>query len=255
MKVCFLVPAYNCADTIAEVCGRIPLRGTLDEIIVLDDGSSDGTSGVAAALPHVSVTRRERNAGYGRTNAELYRLALEHGAEATVTLHGDLGHRPEDAALLLDALEAGADVVAGSRLLYLRELVRREGWRALLDRSNRHGMPLARALGHFGLTALQNACFGTDLHSFHDGMRACDRRALEWATGHEFSGWYMYDTDLLLAAHRAGLRIVEVPVSPSYGPREGSSAPPIRYGVRVARHALSQLLARRAVRSARPTPR
>lgn len=252
MKVCVLVPAYNCADRISEVIGRTPLAGEDDEIVVLDDGSTDGTAEVARRHPRVFVHRRERNAGYGATNAELYRLALERGAEATVTIHGDLGHRPEDIRVLLAALGRGFDVVAGSRLMYLHEAVRDRGWDVLLSTEGRGGMPLARAAGHIALTWLQNHCYGTDLHSFHDGMRACGRRAVQWAVSKSFSGWYLYDTDFLLAAHRDGLRIAEVAVPPSYDRAATSSAPPVRYGLRVARHALARLPERIARSIRRP---
>ena len=47
MKTCILVPAFNCSDTIAEVCRRIPLAGPDDEILVVDDGSDDGTGDLA----------------------------------------------------------------------------------------------------------------------------------------------------------------------------------------------------------------
>lgn len=244
MKICFLLPAFNCAHTIAEVCARLPLRSWSDEILVIDDGSEDGTAEVARRLPRVRLRRHERNAGYGRTNADLYRFAVEREADIAVTLHADLGHRPEDASLLLDALTPDVDVVTGSRLLYLQGVVDRERWTAVLDTAKRRHMPLSRAVGHFVLTTFQNLCYGTDFRSFHDGMRACGRNAIAWAVTQTFSGWYLYDTDFLLAAHRHGLRIAELPVTPNYDSRSRSSAPRIKYGIRVARHAVAELIRR-----------
>lgn len=238
MKTCILVPAYNCSDTIAEVCRRIPLTGPEDEILVVDDGSRDATLEIARSLPHVHAVRNDVNLGYGGTSNRLYALARERGADVTVNVHGDLGHRPEEIPLILDEMKrTEADVVVGTRLLYLKNVARQKGFtRLLLDESLRCGMPRERFLGHLVLTSLQNLVYGSKLHSFHEGMRACGRRAIDWAATRQLPARYTYDSEFLFQAHRQGLVIREVPVPPSYDPRAKAAAPPVRYGLRVLRH-------------------
>jgi len=242
MKLCVLIPAYNCAPFLPEVVGRLTLRGPRDEIIILDDASTDDTFAVASALPGVHADRNDRTMGYGGTSKRLYRIAADRGADFTVNIHGDLGHRPEDIQPVVDKLFRGdCDLVLGSRLIHLMNLVRKDGWRRLLSRRARHNMPLMRVLGHFGLTWFQNLCFGTKLHSFHDGMRGCNRTAIEWLLSQDLPAWYDFDTELLIHAHRCGLRIAEVAIPPNYDHTTSSSAPPVRYGLRVAWHALRHL--------------
>ena len=127
MKTCILVPAYNCSDTIAEVCRRIPLTGPEDEILVVDDGSGDGTLEIARCLSRVHAVRNDVNLGYGGTSNRLYALARERGADVTVNVHGDLGHRPEEIPLILDEMRrTEADVVVGTRLLFLKNVASRK---------------------------------------------------------------------------------------------------------------------------------
>ena len=242
MKVCFLIPAYNCANVIEQVISRIVLPGPNDEVIVVDDCSGDDTAGVAGRLPRVYAQRNPANLGYGGTSQRLYELALERGADLTVNLHGDLGHRPEDAPLLIEGLGRNEfDIVLGSRLLHLTQLRRQHGWLKLLSVEAREGMPLNRVFGHFGLTWFQNKCFGTNLHSFHEGMRACTRPVVEWIARNKFSAWYNYDTDLIVRAHRRGFRIGEVPVKPFYHGQPASAAPSLRYGLRVVVYTLKAM--------------
>jgi glycosyltransferase involved in cell wall biosynthesis len=239
MKLCVLVPAYNCAAVLPEVCGRVSLTGPEDEIIVVDDCSEDDTYAVASRLPRVAVFRNQANLGYGGTSNRLYQLALERGADFSVNLHGDMGHRPEDAAIIVRALMAREhDVVLGSRLLFILEGARRQGWSHLFSNDVASGMSPERVAGHLALTWLQNRCYGTRLHSFHEGMRGCSRAVMSWAVESDLPAWYDYDAELLLHAIRSGLRIGEVPIAPSYDARSKSAAPRVRYGLRVATHAI-----------------
>lgn len=237
MKTCILVPAFNCADTIEEVCRRIPLPGPEDEILVVDDGSTDRTLEIARGLPRVHAFRNEVNLGYGGTSNRLYALARERSADVTLNIHGDLGHWPEKIPLILDEMKrTQADIVVGTRLLFLKNVARQKGYpRLLLDDSLRSGMPRVRLLGHLALTSLQNLVYGSQLHSFHEGMRACGRRAIEWAASRPLPARYTYDSEFLFHAHREGLVIREVPVPPSYDPRAKTSSPPFRYGLNVLR--------------------
>lgn len=241
MKLCVLVPAYKCGDLIAEVCGRVSLPGPEDEIIVVDDCSPDDTSERARSVPRVLVYRNSVNLGYGGTSRRLYDLAFERGADIAVNVHGDLGHRPEDIPLLIDAFRVAphADIVVGSRLLYLFLEAKRRGWAALLTNPElRQGMPTKRLLGHIVLTQMQNVVYRSRLHCFHEGMRACRREVVEWIATTDFPVGYGYDNELVYQAHRRGLRIHEVPVPPTYDPRVKTAAPPYRYGMLVLRHIL-----------------
>jgi glycosyltransferase involved in cell wall biosynthesis len=241
-KFCVLIPAYNCAHVIDQVVQRLTLPGPDDEIIVVDDGSQDNTLEVARALPRVHAVRNAVNLGYGGTSQRLYEIAFERGADFTVNLHGDLGHRPEDAPLVLQPLLEGRyDMVMGSRLKYLLNQRDQYGWRVLFSAQARQNMPLSRVLGHLGLTWFQNKCFGTDLHSFHEGMRGCTRAVIAWVLQNQFTTWYSYDTDLIVHASRQGFRIGEVAVPPYYDGQPKSSAPSIRYGLRVVSYTLKTM--------------
>lgn len=254
MKLCVLVPALNCADVLPELRARLTLSGPDDEIIVVDDASDDETMAVASSLPQVHAVRNSSRRGYGGTSHRLYELALERGADIAVNIHGDLGHRPEDVACLLPMLLDGYDVVLGSRLLHVRQQARRLGWHRLFSREVASGFPPVRLIGHLALTWVQNTCYGTRLHSFHEGMRGCSRAAMAWAVRTPLPQWYNYDLELLLAASRMGLRIGEVAVPPNYDHRARSAAPPIRYGLKVARHALGDRWHRTFRRPPAPRP-
>jgi glycosyltransferase involved in cell wall biosynthesis len=234
MKLCILIPAYNCAHVIQKVVSRLELHGDSDEIIVVDDASQDDTLAVAQNLPRVYAIRNPVNLGYGGTSQRLYQLAAERGADLTINIHGDLGHRPEDVPLVLEPLYAGrCDIAIGSRLKHLLNVGHDRGWFKLLSPAGRNNMPFSRMIGHLGLTWFQNACFGTNLHSFHEGMRACTRQVVDWILQNDLTTWYNYDVDLLLRAARNKFRIEEVPVPPNYGDHAKSSAPALRYGLRV----------------------
>src|SRR5262249_1976610 len=214
MKLWVLVPAYKCGETIGEVCSRVKLPGPDDEIIVVDDGSPDDTFERARAVPRVLAYRNLTNLGYGGTSRRLYELALERGADLVINIHGDLGHRPEDIPLILEPFEQlrAPDMVVGSRLLYLIGEAERVGWWTVLaGRQRRGGMPVERVLGHLLLTWVQNRVYGSRLHSFHEGMRACRREVVEWITKSDFPAGYAYDNELIYQAHRRGLVIQEVP--------------------------------------------
>lgn len=245
MKLCVLVPALNCADSLSELRARTALPGPDDEMIIVDDASTDDTLSAAQSLSRVHAVRNESRSGYGGTSHRLYQLALARGVDVSVNVHGDLGHRPEDIPPLLAKVAEGYDIVLGSRLLLVLERVADQGWTRLFTPEVSCGMPPTRVLGHLGLTWFQNKCFGTQFHSFHEGMRACSRRAIEWAVNEDLPRWYNYDLELLLRAHRAGLRIGEVPVCPSYDSRAKSAAPRVRYGLKVVRHAAGAFVTRK----------
>ncbi|MDQ5872230.1 MAG: glycosyltransferase family 2 protein [Acidobacteriota bacterium] len=200
MKTAVVIPVFNERDSLPLVVGAIP-RDRVGEIVVVDNGSTDGTPLVARGLP-VRLVREDRR-GYG--SACLAGIAALAAAppDTVVFLDGDFSDHPEEMPALLDAIASGADLVIGSRTRGRRE----PG--ALLPQA-RFGNALACFLIH--------RIFGhrfTDLGPF---------RAIRWdaltALGMEDRtfGWTV---EMQVKAVRQGLAIVEVPVS--YRKRVGVS--------------------------------
>lgn len=192
MKVSVIIPVFNERDSLPLVIADIP-RPEVDQIVVVDNGSTDGTDLVARNLPVRLV--RETRRGYG--SACLAGLAaLEASPPDTVVfLDGDYSDHPEEMPRLLDAIRGGADLVIGSRILGRRE----PG--ALL--------PQAR-LGNALACSLIRVLYGhrySDMGPFRairwDALRRLDMRDRNF-------GW---TCEMQVKAVRARLRIVEVPVS------------------------------------------
>ena len=107
-----IVPALDEADTIQEVVrGAAPF---VDAVVVIDDGSTDGTAELAVAAGAVCISH-ERNLGVGAAIATGLRHALEVGADAAVQVDGDGQHVATSIPVLLAALQSGADLVVGTR--------------------------------------------------------------------------------------------------------------------------------------------
>ncbi len=111
-----VIPAYNEANRLPGVLKRIAHLG-YEHIVVVDDGSSDGTADVAREH-HVKVVRHPINMGVGAATQTGIQYALDQGAEYIVTIDGDHQHLPEDIEHLLEAIRrSGHDMVIGSRFM------------------------------------------------------------------------------------------------------------------------------------------
>src|SRR6201999_2821215 len=118
-KIAILVPAYNEAENIGHVLDDMPREvcGVATEVLVVDDGSRDGTGDVAAEHG-AAVARHVTNRGGGAALRTGYRLMVESGAEIVVTLDADGQHRPDEMERLVKpVLDGEVDVAHGSRVL------------------------------------------------------------------------------------------------------------------------------------------
>jgi glycosyltransferase involved in cell wall biosynthesis len=233
-KLCVLIPAYNCAKYLPDLIAKILLEGNDDEIIVVDDASEDDTLAIVSKIPRVHVSRNETQLGYGGTSKRLYEIALERDAEYAINIHGDFGHPPESVMILSDKIRnSKIDIVIGSRYVYLRELAARDGLWTLLEAKSRNDMPISRIIGHSGITMIQNLLYGTNLHSFHEGCRAVNRKFMTWSLEQTLPDWYDFDTFLIVKSHRAGWKISEIGIPPNYIPEVKSGVPLIGYSCKI----------------------
>ena len=194
-----IIPAHNEAENLPSTLSRIPRESLGDtRVIVVDDGSSDGTAEVARAHGAHLVVRHCVNRGLGAALRTGLETAREMNVRAAVYLDADGEYPPEQIPRLLEPIERGeADYVLGSRYLGTRE----------------RQTPLRR-LGNLFFTAMLSLAAGRVISDGQTGFRAFSRHALDRA---EIIHDYNYAQVLTLDLLRKGIRLVEVPID--YRPR------------------------------------
>jgi glycosyltransferase involved in cell wall biosynthesis len=211
-RIGILVVAYNAATTLAKVLDRIPaeIRSEIEEVIVSDDHSQDSTYLVGLGYQQMSdlpitLIRQATNLGYGGNQKAGYNLAIEHGLDIVVMLHGDGQYAPESLPDIVAPLLADeADAVFGSRMM-------------VKGAARKGGMPLYKYLGNRVLSRFENATLGTELSEFHSGYRAYSVSALKQIPFEQNSNGFNFDTQIIIQLHDAGMRIAEVPIPTYYG--------------------------------------
>jgi len=197
--VTVVLPTYNERDNIELCLRRIRAACSDAEVLVVDDGSPDGTADAAAALDAeiggVSVLRRAGKGGLASAYAAGFARALAAGAERVVQMDADLSHAPEALPRLL---APAADLVLGSRYVPGGGT---ENWS--LDR---------RLLSRFG-SLYARAWLGMPYRDLTGGFKAWRAPALRGALSRPLdSDGYAFQVEMTLRAWRAGASIVEVPI-------------------------------------------
>ena len=197
MRVLTAIPVYNEARHVEAVLQEV--RRYSPDILIVNDGSSDGTAEMLARHPDVRVISHTRNKGYGAAliSAFAYAQALPH--DVLVTMDCDGQHEPSRIPVLLEALH-DCEIVSGSR--YLRDF--RQDTSAPEDRRHINGE----------ITAELNRRFGLNLTDAFCGFKAYRREALAKLHITE-TGWGM-PLQLWVQAAHAGLRVKEVGVPRLY---------------------------------------
>jgi glycosyltransferase involved in cell wall biosynthesis len=200
-KVVVVMPAYNAEKTLERTYKDIP-TDWVDEIILTDDASRDGTVELARSLG-IRVFVHEKNRGYGANQKTCYREALRLGGDIMVMIHPDHQYDPKVIPeLILPLHNAECDAVFGSRMLGGRPL---EG-----------GMPKWKYLGNIFLTALENAVFYMYLTEYHSGLRAYSRTYLEKVKFELNSDDFVFDSEIIAQGVIHNLRIREIPIETRY---------------------------------------
>src|SRR6266540_3367594 len=214
-KVVVVMPARQAAATLEHTFAAIP-KDAVDEVILVDDSSTDETVQLARELP-LHLVWHPHQTGYGGNQKTCYLEALQHDADVVVMLHPDGQYEPELIPSLVAPILAGeADLVLGSRLLVPG---------AALEA----GMPRWKYLANRFLTRVENRIMGTDLSEAHTGYRAYSRRLLLTVPFLRNSLDYSFDSELLMQAVYFGFEIKEVPARCRYF--EEASSVGLRSGV------------------------
>lgn len=194
-QVAVIVPAYNEERFIGSVVLKT-LRYA-DIVLVVDDGSTDGTAEVAAAAGAEVITH-EQNLGKGAALNTGFCWARSVDADVVVTIDADGQHFPEDLpAIIQPIVTGGADIVVGSRYLQV-------AW----------DVPRHRVLGHQVFNAVTNHLSGVKVTDSQSGFRAFSRRAL-LAISFASQG-FAVESEMQFLAHEHNLRVSEVPVTIKY---------------------------------------
>jgi dolichol-phosphate mannosyltransferase len=200
-RAVMVIPTYNEIDNLADIVARVRRSTPEIDLLVVDDGSPDGTGALADRLaaddPHVRVLHRPGKRGLGAAYDEGFRFALESGYDLVGEMDADGSHQPEQLPLLLAAIE-DADLVIGSRWVPGGSVVNWPWHRRALSRG---GNLYTRAL------------LGIDVRDATAGFRLFRRQALEKVLQERVQSLgYAFQVELVHRALRAGLRVTEVPI-------------------------------------------
>jgi glycosyltransferase involved in cell wall biosynthesis len=236
-KIIAVLPAYEAERTLARTLADIP-EDWVDEIVLVDDASRDGTVTEARRLGLTPIVH-EKNTGYGGNQKTCYAEALQRGADVVIMIHPDHQYDPTLVPeMVLPILRGECDVVFGSRML----------WRG---GAKRGGMPWWKRVANINLTWLENAVLGLHLSEYHSGFRAYSRRVLETIPFQKNSNNFVFDTEFIIQLRVHNFRIREIPIPTRYfkdahtvGFRAG-----VRYGLGILRALLQYVSTRTSIRT------
>jgi dolichol-phosphate mannosyltransferase len=197
-----VLPTYNEAENLREVVAQIRRQPGGFHVLIVDDGSPDGTGEIADSLAEefpgeVRVLHRDRKEGLGRAYVAGFGHALKLGYETIVQMDADLSHSPSYLPAMVEGL-AGKDVALGSRYVRGVNVVNWDLKRLILSKAATRYARMVTGMPYTDVTS---------------GFKVWRREALE-AIGLDlvFSNGYLFQIETTYRAHRLGLRVAEVPI-------------------------------------------
>ena len=214
VKVLAGIPAYNEARYIGSIV--LQAMQYVDEVIVMDDGSTDNTA-VVAELAGATVVRHDKNRGKGAAIQSILAEARKRNPDILVLLDADAQHDPNEIPALIKAISEGFDLVIGSR------------------ETQKDKTPRYRRIGQKVIFRSSRIASKADVADSESGFRALSPKAIKKLDlkAHGFA----IESEMITRAADKKLKITEVPISNIYT-KDGSTLNPIRHGIEV----LSQII-------------
>lgn len=195
-KVVVVLPAYNAALTLKKTYDEIPFD-IVDDVILVDDNSSDKTIEIAYKLGIKHIIKHDENRGYGGNQKTCYNKAMEIGGDIIIMLHPDYQYTPKLIPSMAILIANNVyQVVLGSRTL---------GKGALSG-----GMPLYKYIANRVLTFFQNVMLNQKVAEYHTGYRAFSREILERINYEIDSEDFIFDNEMLSQIIYFGYEIAEI---------------------------------------------
>lgn len=201
-KITVVLPAYNAAKTLEMTFREIP-SDIVDEVVLVDDKSSDDTASEARKLGIRHIIVHEENRGYGGNQKSCYNKALELNSDIVIMLHPDYQYTPRLIHSMAYLIANGVyEVVLGSRIL---------GKGAV-----KGGMPIYKYIANRILTLIQNILMNKKLSEYHTGYRAFSRKVLMDIDYNSNSDDFIFDNQMIAQIFYAGYEIAEITCPTKY---------------------------------------
>lgn len=238
-KIVVVLPAYNASNTLLATYNDIPFD-IVDEVILVDDNSTDNTVEVAKQLGISHIIKHENNLGYGGNQKSCYNKALELNADIIIMLHPDYQYTPKLLHSMSYLIANGVyPVVIGSRIL---------GKGAL-----KGGMPVYKYIANRFLTLFQNVMMNQKLSEYHTGYRAYSRKVLEKINFNSNSDDFIFDNQFLAQIFYNGFEIAEITCPTKYFDDASSInfSRSVKYGIGVMKTSCQYFLSKNKIYKSR----
>jgi len=201
-KVVVVFPAYNAAATLEKTYREIPFD-IVDEVVLVDDCSTDDTVDLAKKIGIKHIIKHNSNKGYGGNQKSCYRKAMDLGGDVVIMVHPDYQYTPLLIKSMVSIIVEGLyPVVLASRIL---------GKGAL-----KGGMPLYKYIANRFLTFTQNTIINQKLSEYHTGYRAFSAEVIKSLNLEANSDDFVFDNQMICQIFRKGYEIGEVTCPTKY---------------------------------------
>jgi glycosyltransferase involved in cell wall biosynthesis len=234
-KIVVVLPAYNASKTLLTTYSEIPFD-IVDDVILVDDNSTDATISVAKNIGIKHIIRHEENLGYGGNQKSCYNKALALNADIIIMLHPDYQYTPKLIHSMCYLIANDVyPVVIGSRIL---------GNGAL-----KGGMPFYKYVANRFLTLSQNLLMQQKLSEYHTGYRAYSKKVLHKIDYNKNSNDFVFDNQFLAQIFYHGFDVAEITCPTKYFDEASSInfSRSVKYGLGVLKTSIKYFLSKNKI--------